>query len=130
MRDVSVLFVAAALLRLAAKRGPPALLPSHTQSSHINWTPQHEAVSAQYGHTASQPVIYQGQPPTAQSHAERPEYNPALTHPTLLKSQACVHALPLPLVYVYKYTYARVENWRCILNSVCGELQTGNLEPN
>lgn len=26
--------------------------------------------------------IYQGQPPTAQSHTARPEYNPALTHLT------------------------------------------------
>lgn len=115
MRDVSVLFVAAALQRRAAKRGLPALLPSHTLSSHINWTPHHEAVSAKYGHTASQPVIYQGQPPTAQSHAERPEYNPALTHPTLLKSQACVHALPLPLLHVQRYNNAHAENWMCLL---------------
>lgn len=35
-------------------------------------------------HSSSQPVIYQGQPPTARSLAGGPECNPALIHPDLI----------------------------------------------
>ena len=88
-------------------------------------------VTTKRGQAASQSVeIYQGQPPTAQSHTAGPEYNPALTHPTSLMIQA--HAMIQSCWYMCVYVPLHTPREACasICGHVRGRVQAADMELN